>query len=152
MGRKSTAKKKRKQQGGGKPTAPAEAAPKAPKERAPGTIHVSDAGFDHEVVHSEIPVVVDFWAPWCGPCKMVAPILDELAVELHGKVKIVKYNTEKNQRVAQALNVRSIPTMVVFRDGEVADVRIGASPRPVLEKWVRKWGEPKRSLLSKLFG
>jgi thioredoxin 1 len=115
-------------------------------------IDVSDRTFDDEVLGSDLPVLVDFWAPWCGPCKMVAPVLEEIARTHAGRLKIVKVNTQQYQQVSQKMGVRSIPTMVIFRDGEVADVQIGALPQVRLEKWIAHTIEPKPSLWSKIFG
>jgi thioredoxin 1 len=112
---------------------------------------VTDKTFDKVVNESTIPVVVDFWASWCGPCKMVAPLLDDLAEEFKDQVKIVKYDTEENQEIARAFNIQSIPTLLLFKDGEVADVKIGAAPYPVLKKWIKKAAVDKKSFFSRLF-
>ena len=82
-------------------------------------VHATDASFESEVLQSGLPVVLDFWAPWCGPCKMIAPILDDIATELDGKVKVVKINVDENQQVAAKFGVRSIPTLVIFNEGKV---------------------------------
>jgi len=95
---------------------------------------VTDANFDSEVVKSDTPVLVDFWAPWCGPCRMVAPIVDELSEEYDGKVKFVKLNTDDNVRVATQFGIRSIPTLLVFKQGEVAGQIIGFRPKSDLKK------------------
>lgn len=87
---------------------------------------VTDATFEAEVIKSDIPVLVDFWAPWCGPCKTMSPILDELAPEYEGKVKIVKVNVDENSEVPGKHNVMSIPTFVMFKDGKPAGSFIGA--------------------------
>jgi len=127
-------------------------APSAPAVEAGSIRQVTDGNFDQVVLGSDVPVLVDFWAPWCGPCKMVTPILEELARDYEGKLSVVKYNTEQNQGVAGAMNIRSIPTMVMFKDGEVADIRIGASSRAALEGWVERTVNPKPGLLGRLFG
>jgi thioredoxin 1 len=113
---------------------------------------VNDATFDRVISESKVPVLVDFWAPWCGPCKAIAPMLEELAKEKQGALKVVKYNTEANSRIATELNVRSIPTLALFKDGEVADVKVGASNKPALLKWIDKTLNPEPGLLSRLFG
>ena len=115
-------------------------------------IQVNDATFDKEVLDSEVPVLVDFWAEWCGPCKSLAPSLERLAVDAKGDLKVVKYNTEKNKRVASEMNIRSLPTLVLFKDGEVLDAQMGAVPYPRLVGWLQKQLVPKRSLLGRLFG
>jgi thioredoxin 1 len=94
----------------------------------------TDLNFDQEVLKSDIPVVVDFWAPWCGPCRMVAPVMEQLADEYAGKVKIVKVNTDENQQVAYKYGIRSIPTIGIFKGGEVVDGVIGAVPKQYLEE------------------
>ena len=97
---------------------------------------VTDATWKTEVLESSLPVVVDFWAPWCGPCRMVAPVLEQLAKERAGQVKIVKLNTDEHQRTAGNYGIRSIPTMMLFKDGQIVDVAIGAKPKPQLDEWL----------------
>jgi len=89
----------------------------------------TDANFAQEVLQSELPVLVDFWAPWCGPCRMVAPVIDEIAQEYNGKLKVVKLNTDEHNYVASQLGIRSIPTMGIFKSGKVVDSVIGAVPK-----------------------
>ena len=99
-------------------------------------IHVTDATFEAEVLQSSVPVLLDFWAPWCGPCKMIAPILDQLAEEYHGKVKIAKMNVDENQGVPAQFGIRGIPTMIVFKDGKNVANKVGALAKPQLEAFL----------------
>lgn len=99
-------------------------------------IQVTDANFQSEVLESNIPVLLDFWALWCGPCRMVLPILEQLAEELDGKVKIAKMNVDENQVVPSQFGIRSIPTMIVFKNGAKVAERAGALPKPQLESFI----------------
>jgi thioredoxin 1 len=100
------------------------------------TVKVTDATFESDVIKSAEPVVVDFWAEWCGPCKMIGPSLEELAKDYAGKVKIVKLNVDENPAVAGKLGIRSIPTLMLFKDGKVAAQKVGAAPKGELAKWI----------------
>lgn len=101
------------------------------------TTQVSDATFGEEVLNSKEPVLVDFWAEWCGPCRAIAPLLDELSNELSGKVKIVKLNVDENPSTMTKYGVRSIPTMILFKGGEAVDMKIGAgTPKAAMSKWL----------------
>ncbi len=91
-------------------------------------IEFTDANFDQEVLKSDVPVLVDFWAVWCGPCKMIAPFVEELAGEYQGKVKIGKVDVDNNPNISMTYGIRSIPTLLIFRDGKIADQIIGAVP------------------------
>jgi len=97
---------------------------------------VSDASFDQEVLKSEVPVLVDFWAEWCGPCKMIAPALEEIASELGGKVQVAKVNIDDNPLTPQKYGVRGIPTLMLFKGGQVAATKVGALPKNQLAEWV----------------
>ena len=101
-----------------------------------GVAKVSDADFEAQVLKSAEPVVVDFWAEWCGPCKMIAPALEELAGSMNGKVKIVKLNVDENPATAGKYGIMSIPTLMLFKNGELASRQVGAAPKQKLEQWI----------------
>jgi thioredoxin 1 len=100
--------------------------------------HITDADFEQEVIKADIPVLVDFWAPWCGPCHMVAPMLEELAQELSGKVKIVKMNVDENPKTPPQYGIRAIPTLILFKGGEVAEQITGVVPKDQLKSTLDK--------------
>ena len=100
---------------------------------------VSDANFQADVLGSDVPVLVDFWAPWCGPCRMVAPVVDEVAAKYEGQVKVVKLNVDDNPNSASEYGVRSIPTLLIFKDGKVADTVVGAVPASTLSTTLEKY-------------
>jgi thioredoxin 1 len=97
---------------------------------------VSDADFESEVLKATQPVVVDFWAEWCGPCRMIAPALEEIAGSLGGKVKIVKLNVDENPNTASKYGIMSIPTLMIFKNGAMASRQVGAAPKQKLEQWI----------------
>jgi thioredoxin 1 len=101
-------------------------------------VHFKDSTFQAEVLKSELPVLVDFWAVWCGPCKAIAPIVDELATLYKGKVKIGKIDVDHEQQTAQQFGIRSIPTLLVFKGGRVVDTIIGAAPKSKIEESLKK--------------
>jgi thioredoxin 1 len=96
----------------------------------------SDASFEADVLKSAAPVVVDFWAEWCGPCKMIAPALDEIAGQIGDKVKIVKLNVDENPNTAAKYGIMSIPTLLLFKNGEIASRQVGAAPKQKLAQWI----------------
>ncbi|MFT6531087.1 MAG: thioredoxin 1 [Limimaricola cinnabarinus] len=100
------------------------------------TVAVNDANFDAEVRQSDVPVVVDFWAEWCGPCKMIGPALEELSNEYGDRVKIVKVNVDENPNSPAQLGVRGIPALFLFKDGEIVSNRAGAAPKAALKDWI----------------
>jgi thioredoxin len=97
---------------------------------------VSDTTFESEVLKATGPVVVDFWAEWCGPCRMIAPALEEISGSLDGKVKIVKLNVDENPQVASKYGIQSIPTLMIFKNGQMASRQVGAAPKQKLEQWI----------------
>jgi thioredoxin 1 len=101
-------------------------------------IHGSDATFEAEVLKSEVPVLVDFWASWCGPCLMIAPVIDELATAYKGKLKVVKINVDENGRTPQTYGVMAIPTLIMFRGGEAVEKSVGVSPKAKLIELIDK--------------
>ena len=100
---------------------------------------VTDATFKKEVLESKIPVLVDFWAPWCGPCRMVAPVVEEIAQKYEGKVKVVKLNTDENPNIASQYGIRSIPTLMIFKEGKRVDMVVGAVPKTTLANTLDKY-------------
>jgi thioredoxin 1 len=100
------------------------------------TVNVDKNNFQSDVLQASEPVVVDFWAEWCGPCKMISPALEEIAAELGGKVKIAKLNVDENPELAAQFGVRSIPTLMMFKGGQVADMKVGAAPKTALSAWI----------------
>ncbi|WP_114934530.1 thioredoxin [Haemophilus influenzae] len=101
-------------------------------------LHINDADFESVVVNSDIPVLLDFWAPWCGPCKMIAPVLDELAPEFAGKVKIVKMNVDDNQATPAQFGVRSIPTLLLIKNAQVVATQVGALAKTQLANFINQ--------------
>lgn len=100
------------------------------------TVQVTDSSFEADVLNSDTPVLVDFWAEWCGPCRMIGPALEEISDELAGQVKIAKVNIDEQSEWAAKFNVRSIPTLLIFKGGELVAQKLGAAPKSSLKKWV----------------
>jgi len=101
-----------------------------------GIIHVADSTFEEQVLNSKSPVLVDYWAEWCGPCKMIAPILDEIADEYADKLTVAKINIDENQSTPQRYAVRGIPTLMIFKDGEIAGTKVGAMSKSQLSAFI----------------
>jgi len=101
-------------------------------------VQISDGTFEEEVLKSDVPVVVDFWAPWCGPCKMIAPILEEFAETYDGKLKVVKLDVDLNPKISSQYKIMSIPALLFFKNGELVEQVIGALPKAQLQKYVDK--------------
>jgi len=105
---------------------------------AANTTPVTDASFDQDVLQSSGPVLVDFWAEWCGPCKMIGPVLEELAGEMQGQIKIMKMDLEENPVTPSKFGVRSIPTLMLFKNGQLAATKVGAVPKAALQSWLKE--------------
>src|SRR5437588_9531742 len=103
---------------------------------ATSTVKATDASFEQEVLKSDTPVLVDFWAEWCGPCRMIGPSLEDIAKDMDGKLKVVKVNIDENPMVPTRYGVRSIPTLLLFKNGQVAATKIGAEPKQKLVSWI----------------
>jgi thioredoxin 1 len=101
-------------------------------------LQVTDDNFDAEIVNSDLPVMVDFWAEWCGPCRMVAPVVEELAKEYEGKIKVAKMDVDKNRQTPAKFGIRNIPTLILFKGGEVANTIVGAQPKSSIEAELKK--------------
>ncbi len=102
-------------------------------------ITITDSNFEAEVINSEVPVLIDFWAAWCGPCKMIAPVVEELATEYDGKLKVGKLDVDENQQTAIKYGVRSIPTVLIIQGGEVKETIIGAVPKSMFEEKIKPY-------------
>src|SRR5271169_427753 len=100
------------------------------------TLQFTDSAFDQDVLNSEVPVLVDFWAPWCGPCKAMGPTVDALATENAGKIKVGKMNTDEQQQTAGRFQIRGIPTLLLFKGGKVVDQRVGSMPKAEVQKMI----------------
>jgi thioredoxin 1 len=101
------------------------------------TVKVTDSSFEQDVLKSSEPVVVDFWAEWCGPCRMIGPALEEISNEMAGKVKIAKVNVDENPQIASQFGIRSIPALMLFKNGRLASQKVGAAPKGDLSRWIQ---------------
>ncbi|ACL56615.1 MULTISPECIES: thioredoxin [Methylobacterium] len=101
------------------------------------TVKVTDASFKQDVLEASEPVVVDFWAEWCGPCRAIGPALEEISSEMQGRVKIAKVNVDENPGIASEYGIRSIPTLMIFKDGKLASQKVGAAPKGDLSRWIQ---------------
>ena len=103
-----------------------------------GTSHTTDKNFEQDVILSDLPVLIDFWAEWCGPCKMIGPVLEELATELDSKIKIVKVNVDENNQTAVKFSIRSIPTLIIVKGGAVQAQHIGAASKSQIQEFINQ--------------
>ena len=101
-------------------------------------LQVTDDTFDEEIVNSELPAIVDFWAAWCGPCRMVGPVVEELSKEYEGRIKVAKMDVDQNRQTPARFGIRNIPTLIFFKGGEVANTIIGAQPKSAIEEEIKK--------------
>ena len=100
------------------------------------TYIITDSNFDEEIKNSQVPILVDFWAEWCGPCKQIGPILEDIGETKKDKLKILKLNIDENPQTPQKFGVRGIPTLMLFKDGKVVDTKVGSLPKNMLESWL----------------
>ena len=105
--------------------------------------HVTDVTFESKVLKNKLPVLVDFWAPWCGPCRMVAPVVDEIGKQYQGQIKVYKVNTDDNPNIASKYGIRSIPTLMIFKQGQRVDMVVGAVPKTTLANTIEKYLDTK---------
>lgn len=101
------------------------------------TKEINDQNFESDVINSDLPVLVDFWAPWCGPCRQLSPVIDEIAKEADGKLDVVKCNIDENPETPSKYGVRSVPTLMIFKNGELVDTKIGSLPKSALNEWIK---------------